>query len=98
MTVMCDTGLAVEVPTGMVLMVYSRSGHGFNHLIRLANSVGVIDSDYRGTIKVRLVCDDPDDDDPPVLIKPGDRVDIEIESIGTLSNPVALEPRGIAPV
>jgi protein involved in polysaccharide export with SLBB domain len=34
----------------------------------------------------------------PRWLKPGDRVDIEIESIGTLSNPVALEPRGIAPV
>jgi dUTP pyrophosphatase len=73
-TVLCDTGLAVEVPDGMALMVYSRSGHGFNHLIRLANSVGVIDSDYRGTVKVLLVCDEPDDDGPPVLIKPGDRV------------------------
>ena len=29
----------------------------------------------------------------PRWLKPGDRVDIEIESIGTLSNPLALESR-----
>ena len=52
-----DTGLAFEVPEGHVMLVFSRSGHGFNHGIRLANSVGVIDSDYRGNVKVRLQCD-----------------------------------------
>lgn len=49
-----DTGIAVELPKGYALMVYSRSGHGFKNGVRLANSVGVIDSDYRGSIKVCL--------------------------------------------
>lgn len=48
------TGLAVEVPAGCALMIYSRSGHGFNDAIRLSNCVGVIDSDYRGEIQVAL--------------------------------------------
>lgn len=51
------TGLSVEVPEGWALMLYSRSGHGFNHDIRLANCVGIIDSDYRGEIKVKLTND-----------------------------------------
>lgn len=51
------TGLAVEVPPGFALMIYSRSGHGFNSGLRLANCVGVIDSDYRGEIKVKLTND-----------------------------------------
>ena len=48
------TDLAFEIPPGHVMMVYSRSGHGFKNGIRLANSVGVIDSDYRGELKVKL--------------------------------------------
>lgn len=49
-----STGLAFEIPAGHVMLVYSRSGHGFKHGISLANSVGVIDSDYRGELMVRL--------------------------------------------
>jgi len=48
------TGLSFEIPPGHVMMVYSRSGHGFKNGVRLANSVGVIDSDYRGELMVRL--------------------------------------------
>jgi dUTP pyrophosphatase len=48
------TGLAFEVPAGYVMLIYSRSGHGFKNGVRLSNSVGVIDSDYRGEIKVAL--------------------------------------------
>ena len=52
-----STGLAVEIPEGYAMMIYSRSGHGFNHDTRLSNCVGVIDSDYRGEIKVKLTAD-----------------------------------------
>lgn len=48
------TGLSVEVPAGHAMMIYSRSGHGFRHGVRLSNCVGVLDSDYRGEIMVRL--------------------------------------------
>lgn len=56
-TAVYTTGLAFEVPPGKVLMLYSRSGHGFNRGIRLANCVGVIDSDYRGEVAVKLTRD-----------------------------------------
>jgi len=52
------TGLVFEIPEGHVMLVFSRSGHGFNNDVRLANCVGVIDSDYRGELKVKLVLDD----------------------------------------
>jgi dUTP pyrophosphatase len=55
--VVIDTGVAVEIPPGHVMLIFSRSGHGFHNNIRLANCVGVIDSDYRGTIKVKLIQD-----------------------------------------
>lgn len=56
--VIFSTGLAFEVPEGFALMVYSRSGHGFKHGVRLANCVGVIDSDYRGEVCVKLTADE----------------------------------------
>lgn len=52
-----NTGLAFEVPEGFVMKVYSRSGHGVNHMVRLANGTGIIDSDYRGEVVVTLVND-----------------------------------------
>lgn len=51
------TGLAFEIPKGFAMLIYSRSGHGFKHDIRLANCVGVIDSDYRGEVLVKLRSD-----------------------------------------
>lgn len=59
MPVIVRTGLAFDIPEGWVLKVYSRSGHGFKHSVRLANAVGVIDSDYVGEVMVKLTCDDP---------------------------------------
>lgn len=53
-----NTGLAVEVPEGHVMLLFSRSGDGFKHGVRLANCVGVIDSDYRGEVKVKLHSDE----------------------------------------
>ena len=53
------TGLAVEVPPGWALCIYSRSGHGFNLHLRLSNCVGIIDADYRGEVMVQLHNDSP---------------------------------------
>jgi dUTP pyrophosphatase len=64
------TGIAIEVPPGHVMLVYSRSGHGFRNSVRLANCVGVVDSDYRGEVMVKLVCDEG----PSLRIEPGDRI------------------------
>lgn len=47
-------GLAVEIPSGMVMHIFSRSGHAFNHDVRLANGVAVIDADFRGELLVKL--------------------------------------------
>lgn len=66
------TGLAFEIPPGFVMLVFSRSGHGFNYDTRLANAVGVIDSDYRGEVLVRLTSDSDRLD--VLTIKNGDRI------------------------
>lgn len=52
-----STGLAFEIPEDHVMLIFSRSGHGFKNDVRLSNCVGVIDSDYRGELKVKLSCD-----------------------------------------
>lgn len=54
-----STGLAFEIPEDHVMLVFSRSGHGFKNDVRLSNCVGIIDSDYRGELKVKLACDKP---------------------------------------
>nr|MBR4280612.1 dUTP diphosphatase [Clostridia bacterium] len=55
------TGIRCEMQPGWVLMLFPRSGLGFKHQVRLANTVGVIDADYfhaanEGHIMVRIVC------------------------------------------
>lgn len=47
------TGLAVEIPEGYVGLVFPRSSVSVKPLV-LANSVGVIDSGYRGEIRLRF--------------------------------------------
>ena len=49
------TGLALEVPKGCAGLVYARSSLGVKRGLAPANKVGVIDSDYRGEIRVVLL-------------------------------------------
>ena len=50
------TGLAIELPdAGCVALVYARSGLSIKHGLCMANGVGVVDSDYRGELKVPMV-------------------------------------------
>ena len=48
------TGISLEIPEGLVGLVYARSGLSCKQGLAPANKVGVIDSDYRGEIKVAL--------------------------------------------
>lgn len=48
-----DTGVAVAIPHGYVGLVFPRSSIT-GTCLRLANCVGVLDPDYRGTIKLRF--------------------------------------------
>jgi len=70
------TGLAFEIPEGHVMLVFSRSGHGFKCDIRLSNCVGVIDSDYRGEVMVKLRNDQESADSvgTVTVINAGDRI------------------------
>ena len=53
-TKMISTGLAMAIPTGYVGLIYARSSLGTKKGLAPANKVGVIDSDYRGEVKVCL--------------------------------------------
>lgn len=65
------TGIAISLPnSGYVAYIYARSGLGIKHGICLSNGVGVIDSDYRGEIRVGLINLGPED----YVIKKGERI------------------------
>ena len=53
-TVFAGTGIAMQIPEGYVGLVFARSGLACKQGLAPANKVGVIDSDYRGEIKVAL--------------------------------------------
>ena len=53
-TVLIPTGLAMELPLGYAGLIYARSGLATKKGLAPANKVGVIDSDYRGEVKVAL--------------------------------------------
>lgn len=70
-----DTGLMFEVPAGHVMLIFSRSGHGFKNDVTLANSTGILDADFRDSAKVILRKDfdvfKPDDE---FRVSYGDRI------------------------
>ena len=66
--VVYGTGIAVEIPEGMVGLVFPRSSVR-NYELMLSNAVGVIDSGYRGEIMATFVMGDPDK-----TYKIGDRI------------------------
>jgi len=65
------TGIAVEIPEGYAGFVQPRSGLAARHGIGLVNSPGLIDSGYRGEIRVVVVNTDLRE---PFTIEPGMRI------------------------
>ena len=53
-TVVIGTGLAFELPEGTFGAIYARSGLASKKGLRPANCTGVVDSDYRGEVKVAI--------------------------------------------
>ena len=47
-----STDLKIEIPEGFFAAIYPRSSTGVKRHLMLANSTGIIDSDYRGEIKL----------------------------------------------
>jgi len=66
-----STGLAVEIPDGYAGFVLPRSGLAARHGIGVVNSPGLIDSGYRGEIRVVLLNSDRE---APFVVEPGMRV------------------------
>lgn len=64
------TGWAVAIPPGMAGLVVPRSGNALRHGLTVANAPGLIDSGYRGELKVILV----NLGDRPVRVEEGDRI------------------------
>ena len=69
--VLMPTGIAIAIPLGWAGFVLPRSGLALRHGLSVVNSPGLIDSAYRGELKVVLINTDPTDD---YEITRGDRV------------------------
>ena len=65
------TGIAVAIPHGYMGLAVPRSGLALKHGITLVNTPGIIDSGYRGELKVVMINTDPELD---YEVKRGDRV------------------------
>lgn len=86
-TVMVPTGIAVAVPTGYMGCIYARSGLASKHGLAPANCVGIVDSDYRGEVKVAL----HNYSNEPYIVDVGDRIaQLVIQPI-SLCTPVEVE-------
>ena len=64
------TGIALAIPAGYAGFVQPRSGLAFKHGIMLVNSPGLIDSGYRGEVRVSLY----NTGNEPFKVAPGDRI------------------------
>lgn len=65
------TGIALEIPPGYAGLVLPRSGLAARHGIALVNAPGLIDSGYRGEVRVLLLNTDREQ---PFEIEPGQRI------------------------
>lgn len=65
------TGIAISLPSGWAAFVQPRSGLAANHGITIVNTPGLIDSGYRGEIKVILLNTDREKN---FQIKRGDKI------------------------
>jgi dUTP pyrophosphatase len=66
-----STGLAVAIPEGHAGFVQPRSGLAARHGIGIVNSPGLVDSGYRGELKVILLNTDAHE---PFTVEPGMRI------------------------
>lgn len=84
-----STGLAVAIPRGFAGFIQPRSGLAVKHGVTCLNSPGLIDSDYRGELKVLLINTDPGED---FKIVRGDRIaQLVIQSVEQASFNVVTE-------
>lgn len=65
-----STGLRLSIPRGYMGMVCPRSGLAAKHGLTVLNAPGIIDSDYRGEVKVVLI----NHSSQEYLVKIGDRI------------------------
>ena len=68
---MVSTGIAIAIPEGYAGFVQPRSGLAIKQGVTVLNTPGLIDSHYRGELKVALINLDPDN---VFQVNPGDRI------------------------
>ena len=82
------TGVGVEIPAGHAGLILPRSGLARDHGISLVNSPGLIDSGYRGELRVLLLNNDPAE---TFRVQRGDRIAQLVLVPIALATPVATD-------
>src|SRR5262249_11423078 len=82
------TGVGVQIPEGHAGLVLPRSGLARDHGIALVNSPGLIDSGYRGELRVLLLNTDPAE---TFRVQPGDRIAQLVLAPIAIATPVEVE-------
>lgn len=82
------TGVGVEIPQGHAGLILPRSGLAKKHGIALVNSPGLVDSGYRGELRVLLLNTDPAE---TFRVEPGDRIAQLVIAPIALAEPVEAE-------
>ena len=81
--VLMPTGIAIAIPLGWAGFVLPRSGLALRYGLSVVNSPGLIDSAYRGELKVVLINTDPTDD---YEVTRGDRVaQLVLQRVGAVT-------------
>jgi dUTP pyrophosphatase len=85
------TGVAVEIPDGQAGLVLPRSGLAARHGIALVNAPGLIDSGYRGEVRVLLLNTDRE---APFTFAGGERIAQLV--LVRIETPEVIEAEGLA--
>lgn len=68
----CSAGFKMHMPRGLCALIIPRSGLGWKHVV-LANGTGLIDSDYQGEVRMKVIHKGPHGSEP-VHVRAYDRL------------------------
>ena len=91
--VLIPTGIKMAIPAGYAGFILPRSGHALKQGLSLVNAPGLVDSNYRGEIKIIAYNSDPE---VPIAITKGQRIaQLVIQAVPTVQilecNPLQLD-------
>lgn len=72
-SVLVKTNLAMEIQKDWVGIIAPKSGLGVKYHVQLTNTLGVIDSDYRGEVEVKITIPYTEEETTTLMLTQGDK-------------------------